>query len=80
MIEITLHGYTKETYERVAGVSGSYERCLRGIELLRQRGLPLRLKTVALTTNKHELEDMKSFAKSLGLGIQIQCATGLISA
>ena len=67
MIEITLHGYTKETYERVTGVSGSYERCLRGIELLRQRGLPLRLKTVALTTNKHELEDMKSFAKSLGL-------------
>ena len=67
IIEITLYGRTKETYERVTGLPGSYERCLGGIGLLRERGLPLRLKTVVLTINKHELDDMKSFAESLGL-------------
>ncbi len=67
MIEITLYGQTRQTYERVTGVSGSYERCLAGIELLRERALPLRLKTVVLTINKHELEGMRSFAKGLGL-------------
>jgi radical SAM protein with 4Fe4S-binding SPASM domain len=66
-IEITLYGRTRETYERLTGVPGSYDRCLRGIELLRERGLPLRLKTVALTVNRHELDGMKQFAEELGV-------------
>jgi MoaA/NifB/PqqE/SkfB family radical SAM enzyme len=33
-IEITLYGATKETYDRLTGVPGSYEKCLRGIHLL----------------------------------------------
>ena len=33
-IEITLYGATKETYEKVTGVHGSYEKCMRGIDLL----------------------------------------------
>lgn len=62
-IEITLYGRTKETYERLTGVPGSYERCIRGINLLLDRGLPLKLKTVAVTINKHEVWDMKKFAE-----------------
>ena len=37
-IEITLYGHTKETYERLTGIPGSYEKCMRGIRLLRDRG------------------------------------------
>jgi len=67
-IEITLYGRTKETYEALTGVPGSYERCLRGVELLRSRGLPLKLKTVATSVNKHEIFAMKQFAEEdLGL-------------
>jgi len=67
-IEITLYGRTKETYEALTGIPGSYERCLRGIEHLRQRKLPLKLKTVATTINKHEVFAMKRFAEEdLGL-------------
>ena len=36
---------------------------LRGIALLRDRGLPLTLKTVAVTVNKHEVWDMQRFAE-----------------
>ncbi|MCP4715483.1 MAG: radical SAM protein, partial [Deltaproteobacteria bacterium] len=43
-IEVTLYGATEKTYERITGVPGSYERCLRGIRLLQSRGLPLKLK------------------------------------
>jgi len=39
-IEITLYGLTKETYERLTGIEGSYDRCMRGIRLLIDRGLP----------------------------------------
>jgi radical SAM protein with 4Fe4S-binding SPASM domain len=66
-IEITLYGRTRETYERLTGVRGSFDRCMRGIQLLLQRGLPLKLKSVALTINKHELDDMKVFADELGV-------------
>ena len=41
--EITVYGRTKEIYERVTGVPGSYDRCMRGIELLLERKIPLKL-------------------------------------
>jgi radical SAM protein with 4Fe4S-binding SPASM domain len=62
-IEITLYGRTREIYERLTGVAGSYERCLRGINLLRERGLPVKLKSVAVTINKHEIWQMQQFAR-----------------
>jgi radical SAM protein with 4Fe4S-binding SPASM domain len=67
-IEITLYGRTRETYEALTMIPGSYDRCLRGIKLLRERGLPLKLKTVATSINKHEVFAMKQFAEEeLGL-------------
>jgi radical SAM protein with 4Fe4S-binding SPASM domain len=62
-IEITLYGYTRETYERLTGIPGSYDRCMKGMRLLLERRLPLKLKTVALTINRHEVWDMKRFAE-----------------
>jgi radical SAM protein with 4Fe4S-binding SPASM domain len=70
-IEITLYGRTRETYERLTGVAGSFDRCMRGIELLRDRGLPLKLKTVAVTINKHEVWDMQQFAEE-ELGVEFK--------
>jgi radical SAM protein with 4Fe4S-binding SPASM domain len=66
-IEITLYGGTRETYERLTGIPGSFDRCLRGIHLLLARGLPLKLKTVAISINKHEIVEMKRLAQGLGL-------------
>ncbi len=71
-IEITLYGRTKETYEELTQIPGSHERCLRGIKLLRERGLPLKLKTVATSINKHEVLAMKQFAEE-ELGVEFKC-------
>jgi radical SAM protein with 4Fe4S-binding SPASM domain len=62
-IEITLYGRTRETYEALTAVPGSYDRCMRGIGLLRDRGLPLKLKTVGTSINKHEVLSMKAFVE-----------------
>src|SRR2546423_2222459 len=70
-IEITLYGRTRETYEALTAVSGSYDRCLRRIRLLRERGLPLKLKTVATSVNKHEVLAMKHFAEE-ELGVEFK--------
>jgi radical SAM protein with 4Fe4S-binding SPASM domain len=67
-IEITLYGRTKETHERITGVPGSYEKCMRGIRLLMERRVPLKLKTMAITLNKHEIWEIKRFVEEeLGL-------------
>jgi radical SAM protein with 4Fe4S-binding SPASM domain len=63
LVDVTLYGITQETYERVTGVAGSYRRCMRGIELLRQRGLPLGLKSVVMTINRHEYVDLREWAR-----------------
>jgi MoaA/NifB/PqqE/SkfB family radical SAM enzyme len=66
-VEISLYGMTKETYDRVTRVPGSFEKCLAGIRRLVERGVPTTLKTMALTWNHHEIEEMEAYAKSLGL-------------
>jgi len=71
-IEITLYGRTRETYEALTAVPGSYDRCLRGIRLLKERGLPLKLKTVATSINKHEVVAMRRFAEE-ELGVEFKC-------
>jgi radical SAM protein with 4Fe4S-binding SPASM domain len=62
-IEITLYGNTRKTYESITGIPGSYDRCLNGIRLLMDRNLPLKLKTMAIAQNKHEIVDMKRFVE-----------------
>ncbi len=62
-IEITLYGATRETYEELTQVPGSYDRCMKGIRLLLDRGLPLKLKTVPTTINFHEVYEMKRMAE-----------------
>ncbi|MFZ0199562.1 MAG: radical SAM protein [Candidatus Sulfotelmatobacter sp.] len=71
VIEITLYGRTRETYEALTQIPGSYDRCLRGIKLLRDRGLPLNLKTVATSINKHEISSMRQFAEQ-ELGVEFK--------
>ena len=73
-VEVSLYGMTAAVYERVTGVPGSYERCRRGIELLVQRGIRIKLKTVAMTLNCHELEAMKAFARDLGVDFRFDTA------
>jgi radical SAM protein with 4Fe4S-binding SPASM domain len=70
-IEITLYGRTRETYEALTAIPGSYDRCLRGIGLLRERELPLKLKTVATSVNKHEISAMRQFAEE-ELGVEFK--------
>jgi len=70
-IEITLYGRTRETYEALTAVPGSFDRCLRGIRLLKERGLPLKLKTVATSINKHEVLAMQEFAED-ELGVEFK--------
>jgi radical SAM protein with 4Fe4S-binding SPASM domain len=65
-VDVSVYGRTREAYESITGVPGSYERCLQGIAELVDRGIKVFLKTPAMVQNQHELGSLAQFAKSLG--------------
>lgn len=67
-VEITMNGATKQTYEAVTRVAGSFEKFLSGVHLLLERKIPLVLKCTVTTLNKDELWKVKEFVEELGLG------------
>jgi radical SAM protein with 4Fe4S-binding SPASM domain len=67
VVEISIYGSRPEIYERVTGVPGSFQRCIRGIELLLERRVRLRLKTVPTTLNHTDMEGMRLLAAAYGL-------------
>jgi radical SAM protein with 4Fe4S-binding SPASM domain len=61
VIEITINSVTKETYEKVTQVKGSYERVMSGLNLIVKKKLPLKVKTMATKQNLEELALIKEF-------------------
>jgi len=66
-IEVTMYGATPKTYESVTRRPGSYDRCMQGIQRLLERGLPLQLKSMVMTLNRHEIILLHRLAESLGV-------------
>ncbi len=70
MIEISLHGLSKASFEQITQGPGSYERCMAGIRMLLERRLPLTLKTTGMTVNRDEILKIKAYVENLGRGYQ----------
>lgn len=64
-IEITLNGITKDTYEAITQVEGSFLKAMKTVKLLAEKKLPLILKTNCLKQNKHQIAKIKSFAEKI---------------
>jgi len=62
-IEVTVYGNTRETYERVTRTRGSFDAFQRGLARLLGSGLTVRLKAMALRSNKHELPAIGDFCR-----------------
>ncbi|MFA6104638.1 MAG: radical SAM protein [Victivallaceae bacterium] len=62
-IEISVYGVTKETYEKVTRIPGSFEKFMRGVDLLLNSGIKVRFKAMALRSNVHELPEIAEFCR-----------------
>jgi radical SAM protein with 4Fe4S-binding SPASM domain len=63
VVEISLYGATEATYEKVSRVKGSYEKCMNGIKKIVGSGIKVKLKSMALTINQHEIEAIDKIAQ-----------------
>ena len=66
-VEISLYGVTQATYESITRTPGSFDLCMEGIAALLSRGIRTNLKTMLLTLNQHELNEICDFAESRGM-------------
>jgi radical SAM protein with 4Fe4S-binding SPASM domain len=62
LIEVTVYGASPETYGRVTGYESAYEDAMRGIAMLREAGLSVRLKTMLMKETFHEFVDLRALA------------------
>jgi radical SAM protein with 4Fe4S-binding SPASM domain len=62
-LEVTVYGVTPETYERVTRRAGSYAAFMRGLALLFESGVKVRLKAMALRSNLHEIPEIARFCR-----------------
>ncbi len=70
-VDVSLYGATDETYRQVTQIPGAFAAFTRGIDLLREREIPVLLKLVMMTLNIHELDAMKLFAEARGLSYRV---------
>ncbi len=73
-VDVSVYGATAETYEAVTRIRGSFANFLRGLDRLREGGIPFSLKTVLMTLNKHELGAMRAAAEKLGVRFRVDSA------
>lgn len=63
-IEVTVYGATRETYEAVSRRPGTYAAFVRGLDMLFDAGVRVRLKAMALRSNLREMEAIAAFGRA----------------
>jgi len=66
-VDFSVYG-RESTHDGVTRAEGSYAKTRAAIDMLRTRGVPVRLKTPLMKKNLAELQDVKDLASSLGAG------------
>lgn len=74
MVEITVYGTSNATYEAITQKKGSYEATMNGIHKLHRAGIPLRLKTMVLTLNVDEFQEIRRLAEDMELKFRYDCS------
>lgn len=69
LVSTTMYGYTKESYERVTGIKGSYEKFMNALALLCDNDIPFELKFIAMNQNVLDIHKVKAFGKKLNVNM-----------
>lgn len=63
VIEVSVYGVTRDTYENVTRKEGSFRAFETGLDLLLRSGLRIRLKAMALRSNLHEIHQIGAYCR-----------------
>lgn len=65
-VDVSMLGARKDTFEKITGTRGSFERVLYAIKLLKKERVDVQLKSTLLSLNKDEFHDIKKLASDTG--------------
>lgn len=74
IVEITLYGATRKTFEAITQRPNSFTACMDGIEKMRRAGVRLRLKTMVMSLNCDELSSMWNMAEDMKVSFRHDCS------
>lgn len=64
-VEVTVYGMHSESYDAVVGVRGAFDEFRRGVMLLLEKGVQIKVKGVILPTIKHEMAEFEAWAATI---------------
>lgn len=70
-INVTLYGSSEDAYRELCGVPEGFERALRGIRMLRERGVDVKIAGSATRANEAQLEDIIRLGHSMNVPVMI---------
>ncbi len=70
-ISTTMYGASEETYRRVTGISGAYDKFLHSIQMLKENNIPFELKFIAMRQNIKDLYKVRELGINLGVNMVI---------
>ena len=71
LVEMSLLGATAAVHDAVTLKAGSFDKTLRAVRLLSDRGIRVKLKTTLMNSNIEEAQAMESLAEGLGVEHQV---------
>jgi len=65
LMEVTVYGMHRESYEAVSRVPGSFAQFRRGVDLLLDRQVPFVVKAALLPPNRGEIDELEAWAETI---------------
>ena len=67
LVDISLYGSCEETYKKVTGVAGAFDKIMKNIQALLDAGIRVSLKAPVLNLYYSELPEIKAIAEAFGI-------------
>lgn len=64
-VDISVLGARKETFEKITGIKGSFNKVINSIKLLKDEGITVQLKSTLMKLNKDEIREIRDLAGKL---------------
>jgi len=74
-VSISIDGAQPHTHDSIRGMKGSFQRCLKSLDLLRKADIPTSVITTVHKQNVQELPRLRDILEKRGIAWQIQMAT-----
>ncbi len=70
-VNITLYGTDEETYDKLCHYPGGYEKTLRGIRLLREQGVDVKVGGSLARANRDDLDKLLDIGEALDIPVRV---------